>query len=239
MEHLLFKIGGLLLRMVPPGMVVFILSGLNKGFRWVRGSSYCTEWLGIYEPDQQQLLRSLVKPGMVVYDIGANAGFFTLALSRLVGADGRVLAFEPMPANTVKILRHLRLNRIANVTLFQVAVGRQSTLCAFDTGPDDYQGRVTQGDSLLQVPVIGLDELLANGKPAPDLLKMDIEGGEFDALNGALGLLRLHKTIFLLSVHGSEQDEKCKALLGREGYRFDYFGSTNGPNKDLLVKPIA
>jgi FkbM family methyltransferase len=238
-KGILYKIGGFFLRLVPPGMVVTILSGVNKGFRWVRGSANCPEWLGIYESDLQRLLQSLVKSGMVVYDIGANAGFFTLALSRLAGPNGKVLAFEPQPGNASKIVRHLQLNHVLNATLIQAAVGRSDGLCAFDTGPDDYRGRLTRADGLLQVPVIGLDAFLAAGKSPPDLIKMDIEGGEFDALNGALELLRAIRPVLLLSVHGAEQDEKCRALLLREGYRFDYFGSTAGQNKDLIAKPEA
>lgn len=238
-SRVIHKIGGILLRLVPPWMVVIILSGVNKGFRWVRGSTNCPEWLGIYETEFQHLLQTLVKPDMVAYDVGANAGFFTLALSRLVGAGGKVLAFEPQPGNAAKIVRHLQLNSVTNAVLVQAAVGRHAGLCAFDIGKDDYQGRITGAESVLQVPVIGLDELLATGTPVPDLIKMDIEGGEFEALNGALNLLRTHRPVLLLSVHGPEQDEKCRELLRRVGYRFEYFGSTTGPNKDMLVQPVA
>ena len=238
-KHLAFKAGGLVLRVVPPSVVVRILSGVNKGFRWVRGAAHMPEWLGIYEPEQQALLRAQVKPGMVVYDIGANAGFFTLACSRLAGPTGRVLAFEPQPGNAAKIVRHLRLNNLANASLIQAAVGRQAGLCSFDAGPDDYQGRLVKGASWLQVPVIGLDEFIATGQPVPDLIKMDIEGGESEALCGALNLLRGRRPLLILSVHGDEQDRLCAELLRREGYQFDYFGNTSGLNKDLLARPMS
>lgn len=232
-----FKLGGMALRLIPPGMVVRIGAGVNKGFRWVRGSANCPEWLGIYEAELQRRIVGLVKPGMVVYDIGANAGFFTLAFARLAGPDGTVLAFEPQPGNAAKILRHVQLNRLTQAALIPAAVGLKTGLCAFDTGPDDYQGKLTETASLLWVPVLGLDELVQSGRPAPELIKMDIEGGEYDALCGALTLLRTKRPLLILSVHGAEQDEKCTALLRREGYRYEYFGSIAGPNKDLMAEP--
>ena len=55
-------------------------------------------WLGTYELDLQQAIQDWVQPGMVVYDLGANVGYLSLLLARQVGAGGKVIAFEPLPA---------------------------------------------------------------------------------------------------------------------------------------------
>ena len=87
-------------RRYPEGSVTTIKHGYLAGYRWRRSHRYVSAyWLGIYElPIQECLVRKL-KPGNVFYDIGANAGFFSLLGSNCVGPEGRVFAFEPLPEN--------------------------------------------------------------------------------------------------------------------------------------------
>jgi hypothetical protein len=82
---LLGKVLRLPLRLLPKGMVVPILTGPAKGQKWIVGSSNHGCWLGTYELEKQAVLERFVKPGMTVYDIGAQAGFYSLFFSRLVG----------------------------------------------------------------------------------------------------------------------------------------------------------
>ena len=67
-------------------------------------------WLGAYEPELQDAIGRHIRPGMVVYDVGANVGYISLMLARAVGESGRVLAFEPLPANAERIRRNAALN---------------------------------------------------------------------------------------------------------------------------------
>ena len=97
------------LRLIPPSHVITVKDGLNKGARWIVGSSIHGCWLGTYESEKQNVVSKLVRPGMVVWDVGANAGFYTLAFARLVGNTGRVYAFEPS-STTFRIL-HLNTTR--------------------------------------------------------------------------------------------------------------------------------
>jgi hypothetical protein len=69
-----------------------------------------------YERRVQHQLAHVLRPGDVAYDIGANAGFFMLLMSRLVGPSGHVHTFEPLPLNIARLRRHLWINNIANVT---------------------------------------------------------------------------------------------------------------------------
>src|SRR5580698_11236472 len=82
-------------RLIPKSAIFRIRKGPNKGFKWVAGSSVHSCWLGTYELRKQYQLERRIRPGMTVYDIGANAGFYTLLFSRLVGATRTVYAFEP------------------------------------------------------------------------------------------------------------------------------------------------
>ena len=129
---LLGRILRLPLHLIPKSAVVTVRSGLNKELRWVVGTSIHGCWLSHYEQEKQSRVRQLVKPGMTVLDIGANAGFYTLAFSRLVGDTGHVYAFEPLAQNAANILRRLELNAIKNVTLIQVAVAGEPGLRGCD-----------------------------------------------------------------------------------------------------------
>src|ERR1043165_45133 len=89
------RIARLPLSLIPAGARMPILQGPLRGKRWVAGSHVHGGWRGSYEFEKQQMFISAIKPGAVVYDIGANVGFYTLLASRLAGPQGRVYAFEP------------------------------------------------------------------------------------------------------------------------------------------------
>jgi FkbM family methyltransferase len=115
-----------------------------------------------------------LRPGDVAYDIGANAGFFTLLMSRLVGPSGHVHAFEPLPLNVARLRRHLRINNIANVTVHPVAVSDKTGVAKFCSYAHSAIGHIS-GDGTLAVECVALDDL---DLPLPRAIKIDIEGGE-------------------------------------------------------------
>jgi FkbM family methyltransferase len=175
-------------------------------------------WLGSYEWEKRRLFETLVRPGDVVYDIGANVGFYTILASRLVGPLGRVIAFEPLPRNLEFLKRHVTLNDASNVTVYEAAVWDRSGSSQFDAGGDRSVGRVHEEGSTC-VATVKLDELLeSQSLPPPSLIKMDIEGGELRALRGAAGLLRLHRPSILLATHGPIQHAGCYDFLAERGY---------------------
>src|SRR5689334_1113570 len=94
-QGILGRAARLPLRLIPSGARMPVLQGPLKGMRWTAGAHTHGCWLGSYELSKQQLFARTLKPGGVLYDIGANAGFYTLLGSRLLGPEGRVYAFEP------------------------------------------------------------------------------------------------------------------------------------------------
>ena len=208
------------LALVPGRAVMTVRSGLNAGLKWIAGSSIHGCWLGHYEQEKQQLVRDLVKPGMKVLDIGANAGFYTLAFSRLVGPAGHVWAFEPFAENAANVLRHLALNEIRNVTLIQAAVADVPGLAGFAIAASNSMGSLAATTGQYAVPTIALDALVEEGViPVPDIVKMDVEGAESRVLEGARRLLNRGTTRFLIALHGAEQVRACLTALDRAGYR--------------------
>lgn len=209
------------LNWIPRERVMPVLQGRLRGKRWIIGASNHGCWLGSYEYDKQKLFVRKVKKGDVVYDIGAHVGFYTLLASELVGPDGRVIAFEPLPWNLGYLHRHLALNSCENVTVFEAAVGDSTAFVRFEERASSAMGFVSSQGSL-EVEMVSLDELVLNGMlPRPNIIKMDIEGGEYHALEGATRILtENHPTIFL-ATHSPELHQQCCKLLQQLGYRFD------------------
>ena len=67
-------------------------------------------WLGTYEPELQEAVRKLVKPGEVIYDVGANIGYVSLLLAKAAGETGKVYAFEALPENAERWRKNMELN---------------------------------------------------------------------------------------------------------------------------------
>lgn len=209
------------LRLVPGGLVVPVLQGRLRGARWIVGSSTHGCWLGCYEATHQVTYARLVRCGMTVYDLGAHVGFYTLLFSRLVGPVGVVHAFEPVPRNISYLKRHLRLNGAKNVRVQECAVTRQTGTVAFDSSSGVSTGRVVPctAPEMNQVPAVSLDDFIyARGHESPDLIKMDIEGGETDVLAGMSRLLAERLPVLLVSVHGSSRWRECMVALASAGY---------------------
>lgn len=207
------------LKLLPSGLMVSVLSGSNRGMKWEVGASTHGCWLGFYEKDKQELIARLVKPGMRAFDIGANAGFYTLALSRLVGERGRVWAFEPLAGNVVNLLNHVRTNNCNNVVVIQGAVSDTLGVSGFNIGSNNSIGALGSNQTYL-VPTMTLDGLLATGQvEAPDFVKMDVEGAESRVLAGSVGLLQLRKTVWVVALHGDDQRESVIAAFRTHGYR--------------------
>lgn len=95
------------------GTLVTIPRGPAVGYKWRHYQVY-QPWMamGMYEPHVAWFIHDQLKPGDVFYDIGANAGYFTLVAARAVGYQGRVIAFDPVPQNARTIQEQIDLNNL-------------------------------------------------------------------------------------------------------------------------------
>jgi FkbM family methyltransferase len=222
-QSVLGRIARLPLRLIPRNTVVRVRSGLNEGARWIVGSSVHGCWLGTFEADHQGIVRTLVRRGMTAWDVGANAGFYTLAFSRAVGTNGRVFAFEPLAENAGNLLRHVALNSAGNVTVVQAALGDRTGMIGFQAGASNAMGRISDQQLGYLVPVSTVDEFLAQRpETRPDFMKIDVEGAEARLLAGASGLLREAPPTILLSLHGQDVGATCVDILTAAGYSLAY-----------------
>ncbi len=207
------------LRLIPRGAILPVMSGVNRGMKWIARASTHGCWLGWYEPELQACMRKLVHSGMVAYDVGANAGFFTLALSRMVEAGGTVVAFEPFAENAANLLRHVALNKLANVQLIQAALSDASGIIPFHVATNNSMGKIGEGSGSYLVPTLTVDEIVAMDQiPAPNLMKIDVEGAESRVLRGASMTIQRFRPIIFLSLHGDFERLQCAAQLRAWGY---------------------
>jgi len=211
-----------LLSLIPASAIVPIVQGPLRGLKWVVGSSIHGCWLGSYELEKQRCLADLVKPGMVVYDIGAHVGFYTLFFAKLVGPDGLVYAFEPATQNLDFLSRHIKLNHLTNVQVQETAVGDHTGQAGFILHPDSSSmnrlAALSEAAAEESVPLLALDDFIRNGNPRPDFIKMDIEGAEFLALQGMQSLLAEKPPILSIAIHGEKVFSECLPLLRDCGY---------------------
>ncbi len=160
-------------RLIPKSVMLSIRRGPAKGLRWTVGANTHGCWLGTYEIDKQNALMRFVREGMTIYDVGAQAGFYTLFFSKLVGTSGQVYAFEPYPTGAKDLILHLRINSVQNVTVLQVAVSDSPGFMPFSIDQNTCMNSLAS-QSQLHVATARLDDFRYH----PALVKMDVEGGE-------------------------------------------------------------
>jgi FkbM family methyltransferase len=221
-------------------------------------------YTGRYEPLETLLIRKILKPGMVFVDVGANWGYFTLLGAACIGPLGRVLSVEPHPHLFALLRANLDYNGYHNVTPLSLAVGAQ-TGTALLTGFDEHGGNwglsriVSGGDSSnvsFPVATAQLDHIVKQHEiDVVDLLKIDIEGSEDEALQGmGCGLADRRYLRLLLELHPTILWHRGKALadivdpLVRHGYRgwwIDHSPAmtkkayyTTAPNLGEFLRPI-
>jgi FkbM family methyltransferase len=212
-------------RRFPEGSIVPIRTGVAAGLRWRRHHRYVNGyWIGNYEVEVQNALKRLLRPGEVFYDVGANAGFFSLLATKLVGPTGTVISFEPLPENVESIREQMALNLAPNWRLVATAMGGREGAASFSCRPGQnsmaHLGECGSDEVTITVEVSTLDRFIMS-HPPPTLLKMDIEGAETEAFQGASTLLGKHNVRFLVEIHGPSQAEAVVGALERAGYTFE------------------
>jgi len=186
-----------------------------------------------YEQFETQIIKKEVKEGDVVLDIGANIGYYTVILSKLVGEKGKIIAFEPDPENFVLLKKNVKINNCENVTLVQKAVSdetRKLKLYLSEDNKGDHRiYDAGEGRKYIEIEAISLDDYFKNYSRKIGLIKMDIQGAEPVAIQGMTLLLEKNKDVkiitefepFLLKKFGVEPKEYLKLLM-RHDFRLHF-----------------
>jgi FkbM family methyltransferase len=200
-------------KLIPSNAEMPILQGRLSGKKWIVGSGNHGCWLGTYECEVRRVFEQSLKRGGVVFDVGAHVGFYTLLSSLLVGSEGRVYSFEPNRRNIWYLKEHLRINRITNVRVMEVAVSDRSGEGFFEEGTNAYTGHLG-ADGQVTVRTVCMDDLVRSCEvPPPQLIKIDVEGAEMLVLEGAREVLRDWRPVIILETHGQRMLEQSLQFL--------------------------
>ncbi len=155
----------------------------------------------LLEPYETSVVKRMVKPGMCIYDIGANIGYYTVLFSSLVGTRGRVYAFEPEPENVRLLQKNITSNNIPNIVVVPMAVSKKNGTAKFYVC-GEHKGNHTlcppnQEWKTITVPTVTIDTFVKINR-TPQIIKMDMEGAESLAFKGMTHFIKhiQHLTIF-------------------------------------------
>ena len=207
---------------------------------------------GRYEPQETQIAQRLLKPGMTVLDVGANWGYFTLTCAHLVGTAGRVIALEPHPSLSATLAANVRANGLSQVETVAVAAGATAGRRGFVGFTQDGNSGISRAAAASERPdfesgTVALDDLLDARRCARvDLVKIDIEGGEVEAIKGMTAGLAQHRYRFMvlechpaLIAQSGSTLERCLAPLLQAGYRGWRIDHTPEMHRRAALAPVA
>jgi len=229
-----------------------------------RAYYYC----GVHDFINPAVIDAILAPGGTYVDIGANIGIHTLRAARRVQPHGRVYAFEANPETAARLRAHVSINRLANVTVFDVALSDHVGRGVLKPGLEPHAGTFTlephgRGARGHEISTARGDDVLSRIRPRGRVLvKIDVEGHEFHVLRGLHGWLSANRPVVMmeftpqwLRCSGTDPGEVAAffTALGYTGYRpvmrrgmrgacffqFTPFVSPEGAQEDIVWMPAG
>ena len=183
---------------------------------------------GEYSEEEVDLFKGILKPGNIAIDLGANMGALTIPLAKIVGPKGMVFAYEPQRIPYYTLCANVAINNLENVYCFQNAVGNRDgrvEIPELNFNKDQNFGELQLGKhysgakSSCSVRMIRLDTL---NLPRLDLIKMDIEGMEPEALLGAKELINKHRPYLYMEADRHENMSLVVKIVRGLNYKIEF-----------------
>ena len=173
---------------------------------------------GCYEPYMQESFLRFVRPGTVLYDVGAHVGFHALFCGLLAGPSGRVFTFEPDPQCRASLERQIAANPELPLVVLPYALSDRRGKLPLDTSKGSSQSRLNAEGNLL-VETTSIDSLIQDaGLPPPHVMKIDVEGHEAAVLRGGRVTLSRHRPVVLCDYNDDDTLQVVQELLNPLGY---------------------
>jgi len=189
---------------------------------------------GDHERDTTKFVSDYLEKGIICVDIGANIGYYSTLYSKLVGQKGKLISIEPSPINFKYLEKNLQLQKNKNYTLFNCACGNKDGIVKFLLDERANKCRVIQDkdeisykNSVIEIPVRKLDDIVeeTNLKNI-DFLKIDVEGYEWNVLQGAIKSLKKFVPTIQIEIHlsilGSTKTKQVLQFLKDLNYSVIY-----------------
>ena len=186
-----------------------------------------------YEGEFDEELSKCIRNGDCVWDVGANVGFYTKQFSQMVGDKGKVFAFEPSAVNYNKLTKDCEL--LSNAYLFNFGLGDKEEKIFFKQGADELGATsriVAESESDDQVEIkVGEDLVTHRVAEVPNVVKIDVEGYEWEVVDGLKGFLQHHELRTIgIEVHfrllqlrkKSDTPAKLESLLRQNGFKITW-----------------
>lgn len=204
---------------------------IDPQYRW-------TAWHA-HERELAEYLATRIAPGQTCFDVGANVGIYVLQIARWSAPDGRIVAFEPNPETLPVLRRHIAMNGLgARVTVVGKAAGaRAGSAELFDNAAGSGLSRIGAPNPAIHVPVeptsiamTTIDAYCRETGIVPDWMLIDVEGYEFEVLQGAADTLRRHRPRVVVELHPHLSSPESRAAGAR---LLDDLGLTMMPVGDV------
>ena len=191
------------------------------------------------ETEHYKWVSERLSPGDVVYDVGANMGLFTNMMSKRVGPQGKVRSFEPNPPAFEDLRRIVVLNQLDNVDLYPVAASDSQGVAVFNQILSGNVNREASGlvleseanqspQSAITVTTTTLDLIVASTPKPPSLIKIDVEGAEFQVIRGLRQTLAAFRPKLVIEFHadsnGVFDHSAMKGMLAPYNYKIEVLG---------------
>lgn len=216
------------------GVVYTAQQGLLTGMKRKGGLGWVPRWLSTpAETAEERFWRSLDVSGKTVYDVGAFHGMVSLFLSRKAS---QVISYEPNGVNRARFTENLKLNQVQNVRIRPFGLGAKAQVARMVYSPLMTGGATLDGkigahvmeasdvrSEDIQITTVD-DDIEQEQLPAPDFIKVDVEGWELEVLKGAQRTLQSARPDLFLEMHGDTMNEKRRkvaelvAFLTEAGY---------------------
>ncbi len=199
---------------------------------------------GTHEPPVQKLLVANLKLGNCFYDIGAHTGFFSVLAAVLVGRSGAVVAVEPDRRNASLLRETVARNSLGpNVAVVEQALSSfegTSRFASAVSGPNSNTGMSKMVDDDLpgsyEVSCVTMNKL-AETFPAPNVIKMDVEGAESEVLKGAARIFESVRPLLICEVHDELNATFICPWLRERSYSVKWLGQTQIFPRQLIAWP--
>ena len=178
--------------------------------------------------------------GKTIFDVGTFIGASSLLFAKMVGGQGKVIGFEPNPFNRERIEKNLSLNKklSSRIIISPVALsntsgkkimtmskeidnGHSSTSRLNQSHPTLHTDQLPEDFEEIEVDVTTLDNYVASNCIFPDIIKVDIEGAEYDFLEGGRETIRKHQPVLYIEIHSEFCAVMCLDFLNSEGYKYE------------------